>query len=94
MVLPQAMACGLPLICTMHTAGEDLVSDGVEGFVIPAGDVAALKEKLVYLYRNREVREEMGQAALRRVAAGLTWDAYGERICREYSRVLHERKYP
>jgi len=94
MVLPQAMACGLPLICTTHTAGEDLVSNGVEGFVIPAGDVVALKEKLLYLYKNREIREEMGRAALKRVAAGLTWDAYGDRICREYSRVLHGAERP
>ena len=94
MVLPQAMACGLPLICTTHTAGEDLVSNGVEGFVLPIRDVAALKDKLVYLYENRDICREMGKAALRRVASGLTWNDYGERMCQHYSRIVQEKGRP
>ena len=94
MVLPQAMACGLPVICTKNTAGEDLVSNGDEGYVIPIRDVAALKDRLAYLYDNRDVCREMGKAAQRKVAAGLTWDDYGERICRQYSRIVQESGSP
>ncbi len=91
MVLPQAMACGLPVICTENTAGEDLVSNGVDGFVVPIRDVNALKDKLLYLYENQDIRAGMGASALRRVATGLTWDDYGERVCQQYSRILQEK---
>ena len=90
-VLPQAMACGLPVICTTNTAGEDLVTNGVEGFVVPVRDIAALKDKLLYLYENQDIRAEMGASALRKVASGLTWDEIGQQVCQRYSRILHEQ---
>lgn len=87
MVQPQAMACGLPLICTSHTGGEDLIDNSLEGFVIPIRDINILKEKLLYLYENREHCYEMGQAAKRKVQHGLTWDDYGDNIMQEYRRI-------
>lgn len=68
MVLLQAMACGLPLVCTTNTGGEDLLTEnGKEGFVIPIKDVEAIKEKILYLYQNQEICKEMGKNAKKRV---------------------------
>ncbi len=88
MVMIQAMACGLPVICTTNTGGEDVVRDGTDGFIIPIRDVEKLKEKLLYLYENQEMCERMGQSAKERVAYGFTWDDYGDRIIKEYKRIL------
>jgi glycosyltransferase involved in cell wall biosynthesis len=88
MVQAQAMACGLPLICTTNTGGEDLIEDGQEGFIVPIRDVAALKEKILYFYDHPEECRRMGQLARRKVSEGLTWDSYGERMCAEYGRIL------
>ncbi len=88
MVQPQAMACGLPVICTTNTGGEDIVRDGKDGFVIPIRDINKLKEKLVYLYKNKDVLEKMGKSAKERVSAGFTWDDYGIKIISEYKRIL------
>ncbi|MFM6504773.1 MAG: glycosyltransferase family 4 protein, partial [Dolichospermum sp.] len=35
LVLLEAMACGIPIITTPNTAGPDIITDGVEGFIIP-----------------------------------------------------------
>ncbi|NRA54152.1 MAG: glycosyltransferase family 4 protein [Gammaproteobacteria bacterium] len=76
----QAMACGLPLICTTNTGGDDLITEqGKEGFVIPIRDVNAIKDKITYLYKNPIIRDEMGNNAKERVKAGYTWADYGER---------------
>lgn len=88
MVQPQAMACGLPLICTTNTGGEDLIEDGKEGFVIPIRDVDALKEKILYLYENPAICQEMGQAARKKVQTGFTWEDYGNRMIAEYANIL------
>ncbi len=90
MVQPQAMACGLPVICTTNTGGEDIVRDGLDGFVIPIRDVDALKEKLLYLYKNSERRLQMGRSAKERVSAGFTWNDYGSRIVDAYKKILND----
>ncbi|MFM6247172.1 MAG: glycosyltransferase family 4 protein, partial [Dolichospermum sp.] len=52
LVLLEAMACGIPIITTPNTAGPDIITDGVEGFIIPIRDVEAIKEKLEWCYSH------------------------------------------
>ena len=44
LVQAQAMACECPVIATEATGAEDLFTDGVEGFIVPDRDVAALAD--------------------------------------------------
>jgi glycosyltransferase involved in cell wall biosynthesis len=88
MVQPQAMACGLPVICTTNTGGEDIVCDGQDGFVVPIRDVEALKEKILFFYENPDASKEMGYSAQQRVKSNFTWADYGNRIVGEYRRIL------
>jgi glycosyltransferase involved in cell wall biosynthesis len=93
MVQFQAMACGLPLVCTTNTGGEDLISkDGEEGFVIPIRDVEAIKEKILYLYENQSICKEMGQKAKKRVSNGFTWEDYGNRYYDNLKRIYDNKK--
>lgn len=84
MVQPQAMACGLPVIHTTNTGGEDIVREGVDGFCIPIRDVEAIKEKILFLYENPERREEMSSNALQQANSALSWDDYGNKIIAAY----------
>jgi glycosyltransferase involved in cell wall biosynthesis len=93
MVQFQAMACGLPLVCTTNTGGEDLISkDGEEGFVIPIRDVEAIKEKILYLYENQNICKEMGKKAKKRVSNGFTWEDYGNRYIKNIDRISRSDK--
>lgn len=84
-VQPQAMACGLPVICTTNTGGDDIITDGQEGYIVPIRDVEALKDRLLHCYENRDACAEMGAAARARVSTGLTWQDYGRRMLEIYS---------
>jgi glycosyltransferase involved in cell wall biosynthesis len=88
MVIPQAMACGLPAICTEHTGGPDIVRDGTDGFIIPAQDTEKLKEKLLWCYENREDCKAMGEAARERVEKRFKWKNYGDRVVSKYEEVI------
>lgn len=88
LVIPQAMACGLPVICTANTGGEDVVRDGKDGFVIPIRNKVALKEKLLYLYENPEACNRMGASAKERISSGFTWDDYGKKMVAAYEKIL------
>lgn len=80
MVQCQAMACGLPLVCSKNTGGEDLIStDGEEGFIIPIRSVDSIKEKILFLYENQNLCKEMGQKAKKQIESGFSWSDYGKR---------------
>lgn len=79
LVLLEAMAMGLPVITTPHTAGPDLITDGVDGFIVPIRSVEALVGKLDLLRREPELRATMSALARAR-AAEFTWERYGESI--------------
>ncbi|NOQ14160.1 MAG: glycosyltransferase [Methyloprofundus sp.] len=91
MVQLQAMACGLPLICTMHTGGDDLMTaNGKEGFAIPAQEVDALKEKILFMYDNQSLAKEMGQRAKKRVSNGFSWADYGNRYVKNLNTIIQQ----
>jgi glycosyltransferase involved in cell wall biosynthesis len=87
MVISQAMACGLPVICTENTTAHDLVREGVDGYVLPVRDVESLKARILELYRDPERAREMGRNARRRIESAGTWDHYGERLVTEYRQI-------
>jgi glycosyltransferase involved in cell wall biosynthesis len=77
-VLLEAMASGMPVITTEATAGPDLMTDGVEGRIIPSGNLDALIDAMQHFARRPEETEKMSVAA-RLCAERFSWDAYGDR---------------
>jgi glycosyltransferase involved in cell wall biosynthesis len=76
MVLNEAAAAGLALVATDAVgAARDLVEDGVNGFVVPAGDVPALRAALGRLAGDPEFRATAG-ARSRELVAGFTPEAW------------------
>lgn len=90
LTLLQAMACGLPVVVTPETGAADLVTDGMEGVMVPSRDGAALAGALAGLIADPTLRAEMGRAARRRVAAGFGWADYGERAIALYRDLIGE----
>ncbi|MCC6547316.1 glycosyltransferase family 4 protein [Candidatus Sumerlaeota bacterium] len=90
MVLLEAMACGIPIITTANTAGPDIITDGVEGFIVPLRDVDALKEKIQWCRDHPDELRAMGVAA-RRKAEHFTWQRYRESLASECARALAVR---
>jgi len=88
-VIAQAMACGLPVICTNNSGGGDIVREGVDGYLIPIRSVTLLKKALERLYENPELLKELSENAQKQVASSFTWDNYGEQIIGKYKEVLN-----
>jgi glycosyltransferase involved in cell wall biosynthesis len=68
-VLIEAAACGLPIVTTPIPGCRDLVTDGVNGLIVPIKNPLALADALERLIRDRELRERLGAAGRERVVA-------------------------
>ncbi|NEO88597.1 MAG: glycosyltransferase family 4 protein [Spirulina sp. SIO3F2] len=75
----EALAAGLPLITTANAGGTDIITDGVEGFVVPIRDPETLAEKIMWCYEHPEELMQMRQAARRR-AEVLSWRRYRQQL--------------
>lgn len=75
MVVTEALAQGLPVLTTDHCGAADLIKDGVNGFVVPAGDEAVLAARLDWCHRHPRELEAMRPAALA-TAASWSWAHY------------------
>ncbi|MEO1031186.1 MAG: glycosyltransferase family 4 protein [Bacteroidota bacterium] len=62
--LLEAMYFGVPSISYNCNFGpSDLINDGIDGFLTPVHDVEALKEKLLVLMTNKELRAKLSLKA-------------------------------
>jgi glycosyltransferase involved in cell wall biosynthesis len=59
----EAMACGLPVICSIIGGTPDMIRTGIDGLLIKQADEAALADAMVLLAENVEERRRLGQAA-------------------------------
>lgn len=88
MVLTEAFAAGTPVIASDIAGYSDVVSDGVDGVLIPPGDPQRLAEELQRMHIEPERRIEMGARA-RVSAERFGWERVTTRIERVYERALH-----
>lgn len=104
MVQLQAMACGLPLICTANTGGEDLLrlkgsrgrklADGIEefdaGYLVPINRPDAIKRCLQSIANDVGLWESKRNAALDIAGTGISWQAYADRAIGLYKEIQRE----
>lgn len=76
----EAMSCGVPVIVTANNGTAEMVTDGHDGFVIPAFDAEALAARLEALYRQRDLARGMGEAAAVTAARQGSWETYVDRV--------------
>jgi len=79
MVITEAMAAGLPVITTPHTAGPDILDDGVDGFIVPIRNPDALADRITCL-ADDETRRRAMAAAAKAKAERMNWGRYEAKI--------------
>lgn len=77
-VVPEAMACGRPVIAS-NVGGNDLVVfHGQNGFLHRENDEAQLAEQIIELASHPELMATMGQTSLQLIQERFNWDAIAE----------------
>jgi phosphatidyl-myo-inositol alpha-mannosyltransferase len=86
-VLVEAMAAGLPVVATDIPGYREVIEDGVEGLLVPPGDVGALASALRRVLEDPEAAKSFGEAGRAR-ARRYSWDVVGREIEAVYDEVL------
>lgn len=84
----EAMRAGLPIIASDVGGVNELVQDGVNGCLIPRGNVSELVDKLEYVLKHREIIESMGEASRKIYEQEYTADRMNKKILAVYDGIL------
>jgi glycosyltransferase involved in cell wall biosynthesis len=84
LVISEAMSQGIPVITTDRTAGPDLIEDGVDGWIVPAGSSKAIRQVLEAVLQRPTLVEKMGIKAQEK-AQTRPWSVYGQEMAEAIS---------
>jgi glycosyltransferase involved in cell wall biosynthesis len=72
MVVPEAMACGVPTIVSDTCGAKTYVREGVDGYVFKTGDINDLVKKILLLAKDRKKCSEFGLRAEKSIKTNYT----------------------
>ncbi len=88
MVLIEALACGTPVIASDLPGVRSVIRNGVDGILVPPGDVAALAAAIDRLLADPQQRATMGAAGRAKVQQQYAWEVLIPQLEQHYREVL------
>ena len=90
-VIIESMAVGTPAIATNAGGAADIITDGVDGLLVPIRDSAALAKAMLRLSGDDSFAQDMRTAAMQTVAERYTEKRHVARVCDVYRTVLESK---
>jgi glycosyltransferase involved in cell wall biosynthesis len=88
----EAFALSKPVLLSDIEPSYDLVSEGVDGFILPAHDAHKWAEKIIFLLSNRAICEQMGSKGRLKVEKKYSLDSFIENMEAIYISLLKFNK--
>jgi len=79
-VVLESYAAGVPVVATAVGGTPEAVADGVDGYLVPPGDQAALARRILEVLELGDERKAMGQRGWERIRAEFTFDSLARRF--------------
>ncbi|WP_339393213.1 glycosyltransferase family 4 protein [Nostoc sp. UHCC 0870] len=79
-VIVESLLSGVPVVSTACTGPEDLIVDGINGFLLPLGDVTGLSNKVIKLLQDKQQAQSMGNVGRERMLAMFSNTSLAERL--------------
>jgi N-acetyl-alpha-D-glucosaminyl L-malate synthase BshA len=88
----EAMACGVPVVCSRVGGVPEVVEDGVHGYLVPPRDVKTMAARALDILATPDRRAQMGKAARKRAQDKYCATRIIPRYEQLYERVLSARQ--
>ena len=92
--LPQAMAAGKPVIAFDSDGANEVCLDNQTGFLVPAGDLHGLTDRLAQLAQDPGLREQLGRRGRALVRESFSVEKMVEELYSLYRRLLARVRQP
>jgi glycosyltransferase involved in cell wall biosynthesis len=92
--LLEALAAGRPVVASTVGGIPDVITDGVDGLLVPPQEPEAIARALTFLAGDAAARERLGAAGRRTVVERFSWDAAGAALERAYLAVAEQAQAP
>lgn len=87
----EYMALAKPQVTTDINVLPEIIEEGKNGFVVPAGDAAAMAAQILRLVENTQLRQSMGHQARRIAENKYSYSVLVEKTLQIYREVLERR---
>ncbi|MFX0203715.1 MAG: glycosyltransferase family 4 protein [Candidatus Hodarchaeota archaeon] len=87
-VLLEAMSCGLPVVATDVGGNSEVISSGINGFLVPPKAPEEMAKIILRLIDEPLLREKIGRAARKTIEKKYTWDKIADNILQYYENML------
>ena len=88
MAVLEAMALGKPIIASRIGGLPEQIEDGKTGLLFEMGNVEELREKMLYLWKNKDLRIEMGKEARKKAEREFSLERHCEELLQIYKKLL------
>lgn len=89
-VLMEAMAMELPCVATWITGIPELITDGVEGLLVPPADPVALADAVEFLMRDPDLARRIGAAGRAKILASYHLEKNSKALGVSFSEYLRD----
>ncbi len=84
----EAALCEKAIIATNVGGTPEIISGNGDGFLVPAGDINVLREKLGFLIEHPDIRAQFGRNALLIIQNKFNWDTSAEKYLHVFEKTL------
>lgn len=88
LVMLESLACGKPIVVSRAGGMPEIISDGVNGYVVEMGDYEMLARRCMQLLENRQAASQMGERGRQMVRQKFTKEVMCANTLEVYRRVL------
>ena len=90
--LLEVMACGKPVIASKIGGIPSVIDDGINGFLVPPGDVSKLIEKSLFLLNNKDIADKLADNARKKVIQNFGHEKMVEGTIKVFESVISRKK--
>lgn len=84
----EAMACGLPVVATKVAGFREVMENGETGYLVEIDDTETMAVYMLKLYRDKELRDRLGQNGRKRVERLYDWNQCVDIMIKVYKNMM------